>query len=180
MEYNVRSLFEVDLGVDEVEGIIGASLFGAIMAGGVFHLGHNLYVIKMLGATVGVPTLIGGEIMLFVYCLLFGFPFLVFVSGSVNSFVTQVIMLSSRSTLLQKILVPLLNMSALGVTLNALGTIYGIAVGIVFFGFAVPLWLTLIGYGGTYALPSLGLVPLFGWLSYGAMMGLAYGLILEN
>lgn len=187
MGYNIRSLFAVDLGIKEVEGIVGASLSGALLASLILHIGNlggiklgGLTVIKMLGATVGVSTPTAGGIMLFVYGLLLGFPFLVFISGSVNSFVTQIIRLSSKSTLLQKILVPLLNVSALGVTLFALGALYGIVVGIVFFGFAVPLWLSLIGYSGAYTLPSLGLISLAAWLIYGGITGLVYGLIMEN
>ena len=178
METNIRSLFSLDFTIDEAEGIIGATLFGAFQASVILHFA-DLTAIKMLGATVGVPTLFGGAVMLFVYGLLLGFPFLVFVSGSVNSFVTQVIMLSSKSTILQKLLVPLLNISALGVTLFALGEIYGLVVGIVFFGVAVPLWLTLIGYGG-YTLPYFSLASLFAWLTYGGMTGLVYGYIMEN
>jgi hypothetical protein len=197
METNIRSLFSLDFTIDEAEGIIGATLFGAFQASVILHFA-DLTAIKMLGATVGVPakilgetvdvltvtvgvpTLFGGAIMLFVYGLLLGLPFLVFVSGSVNSFVTQVIMLSSKSTVLQKLLVPLLNISALGVTLFALGEVYGIVVGIVFFGIAVPAWLTLIGYSGAYTLPYINLVTLFAWMTYGGMTGLVYGYIMEN
>lgn len=179
MERDIRSWFSIDFSVDEAEGIIGATLFGALQANVILHFG-DLTAVKMLGATVGVPTYVGGAVMLFVYGLLLGLPFLVFVSGSVNSFVNRVIMLSSRSTILQKLLVPLLDISALGVTLFALGEIYGIVVGIVFFGFAVPLWLTLTGYGGAYTLPYLGLVSLFAWVTYGGMTGLVYGYIMEN
>jgi hypothetical protein len=179
MATNIRSMFSVDFTVDEVEGIIGATLFGALQASVILHFA-DLTAIKMLGATVGVPTLVGGAIMLFIYGLLLGFPFLVFVSGSVNSFVTRIIMLSSNSTILQKILVPLLNISALGVTLFALGEIYGLVVGIVFFSFAVPLWLTLLGYGGTYTLPYFSLASMFAWITYGGMTGLVYGYIMEN
>lgn len=180
MERTIRSLFsvDIDIDIDEVEGIIGASLFGAFQANVILHF-LDLQTVKMLGATVGEPTLIGGATMLFIYGVLLGFPFLVFVSGSVNSFVTRIIMLSSNSTLLQKLLVPLLNISALGVTLFALGEIYGLIVGVVFFGFAVPLWLSVLG-SGSYAIPSLGLIPMFAWITYGGMMGLTYGIILER
>jgi hypothetical protein len=179
METNIRSWFTIDFTVDEVEAIVAATLFGALQANVILHFG-DLTAVKMLGGTVGVSTYVGGAVMLFVYGILLGLPFLVFVSGSVNSFVNQVIMLSSKSKVLQKILVPLLNISALGVTLFALGEIYGIVVGIVFFGFAVPLWLTLIGYGGAYSLPYLGLVSLFAWITYGGMTGLVYGYVMEN
>lgn len=179
METSIRSLFSIDFTIDEFEGIIGATLFGAFQASVILFFG-DITAVEMLGATVGVPTYFGGAVMLFVYGILFGFPFLVFISGSVNSFVNRVIMLSSRSTVLQKILVPLLNISALGVTLFALGQIYGLAIGIVFFAIGVPLWLTVIGYGGTYALPYLGFFSIFAWLTYGGMTGLVYGLIMEN
>lgn len=181
MERNIQSLFSFDIGIDEIEGIIGASLFGALQANLILHFHPDgLEAVKMLGATVREPTLTGGALLLFVCGVLLGLPFLAFASGSVNSFVTTVIALSSKSTLLQKLLVPLLNISALGVTLFALGQVYGLAVGVVFYGFGVPLWLSLIGYSGAYALPSLGLIPLFAWMTYGGMMGLVYGVIMER
>lgn len=178
MATNIRSLVSLGFTIDEVEGIIGATLFGALQASVILHFA-DITAVKMLGATVGVPTFVGGAIMLFLYGILLGFPFLVFVSGSVNSFVNQIIMLSSKSTILQKLLVPLLNISALGVTLFALGEVYGLVVGIVFFSVAVPLWLTLIGVGA-YPLPYLSLASLFAWITYGGMTGLAYGFIMEN
>lgn len=184
MERSIRSLFSVDrdldldIEIDEIEGIIGASLFGAFQANVILHIA-DLETVKMLGATVNEPTLIGGAVMLFIFGILLGFPFLAFVSGSVNSFVTKIIMLSSKSTVLQKLLVPLLNISALGVTLFALGQIYGLVVGVVFFGFGVPLWLAVSGFG-SYTIPSLGLVSMFAWLTYGGMMGLVHGIIMER
>lgn len=179
MERNVRSLFaiETDIDVGDVEAIVGGSLFGAFQANVILHIG-DLEALRLLGATVGVPTLLGGAGMLFVYGLLLAIPFLAFVSGSINAFVTRIIMLSRNSTLLQKVLVPLLNVSALGVTLFALGQIYGLLVGSVFFGVLVQLWLAFIG--GPSAFPALGLVSLFAWMTYGGMMGLVYGIAMEQ
>lgn len=179
MARTIRSLFaiETDIDIGDVEAIIGGSLFGALQANVILHLG-DLEALELLGATIGRPTLLAGAGMLFVYSVLLALPFLLFVSGSINAFVTRVIMLSRNSTLLQKVLVPLLNVSALGVTLFALGQIYGLLVGVVFFGVLVQLWLIVIG--GPSALPALGLVSLFAWMTYGGMMGLVYGVALER
>lgn len=163
--------------IDEIEGIIGASLFGSLLAVGLLHFADPTAV-RMVGATVGVGTLVGGGLVLFIVGLLFGLLFLVFVSGSVNAFVNQAIMLSSRSSLLRKLIVPLLNRSALGVTLLSLGTIYGIAVGIIVFGIAVPMVHAVAD--GNNALGFLRPALVVAWIVYGSMMGLTYGLILER
>lgn len=175
---DTSSVFAYGPSIDEVEGIIGASLFGSLLAVGLLHF-VDPSAVRLVGATVGTPTLVGGGLVLFVAGLLLGVLFLAFVSGSVNAFVNQAIMLSSRSSLLRKLIVPLLNRSALGVTLLSLGTIYGIGVGIIVFGIAVPLLHTIVVDGN----PSLGFLRpalVVAWIVYGSMMGLTHGLILER
>lgn len=175
---NTGSVFAYGPSIDEIEGIIGASLFGSLLAVGLLHF-VDPTAVELVGATVGASTLVGGGLVLFIAGLLFGLLFLGFVSGSVNAFVNQAIMLSSRSSLLRKLIVPLLNRSALGVTLLSLGTIYGIAIGIIVFGIAVPMMHAVV-VGGNDALGFFRPVLVVAWIVYGSTMGLSHGLILER
>ena len=176
MAFDVSSRPSVD--VSQVEAVVGAGLFGAFQGGLMLQL-WNTDAIRQVGATVGWSTLDGGWVVLLCYGVLLAVPFVWFVSGSVNAFTNKVIMLSSKSSVLQRLLVPLLKFSALGVTLFSLGQIYGLLVGVAFWGLAVPAWLNAVaGYGVPF--PYVNPFTLFAWATYGGMTGLAYGLIEEH
>ena len=164
--------------VSKVEAVIGAGLFGAFQGGLMLQL-WNTDAIRQAGATVGWSTLEGGWIMLLVYGILLAIPFAWFVDGSVNAYANTVIMLSSKSRVLQRVLVPLLKFSALGITLYGLGQIYGLVVAIAVWGLALPAWLNVVvGYPAPF--PYVNGFTIFGCLTYGGMTGLAYGLIEES
>ncbi|MFC6731608.1 MULTISPECIES: hypothetical protein [unclassified Haladaptatus] len=175
MYENLRS--SVAITGEQFEAIVAGGLFGAFQGGLILQL-WNPDAIREIGATVGMASLNGGWLALFGYGILLGIPFVAFVSGSVNAFVNKVIMLSSQSTVLQKLLVPLLSRSALGVTLFALGQGYGIVVGLMFWSLFVPGWLAILGY--PTATPLVDPIALFSWATYGGMMGLVYGLVREK
>jgi hypothetical protein len=182
MRFDATSLADVDfsLGIDEGEAIVAGGLAGAMQGGLVIQL-LDLNSMYTIGKIAGVGTLNGGWIVLLALGVLFAVPFGAFVSGSINTFVNRVIMLSSRRPLLQKVLVPLLNRSALAVTTNALGNLYGLCVGIVFYVLLMPLWLTVI-MGVRVPVPYLTVTSLVGivaWTLYGGVLGLVYGLVIE-
>lgn len=175
------SVFEpsrFQLGVSEGEALVGAGLFGAFQGGLMLQVWH-VAAIRQVGATVGVHSLTGSWVVLLGYGVLLAIPFVAFVSGSINAFTNRIIMLSSNSRVLQHLLVPLLKISALGVTLFALGQVYGLLVGLVVWGLALPAWLNLV-VGMQVPFPYVNAFTLFGWATYGGMCGLAYGLILEH
>ena len=176
MSFVSRSSLDLDFGVDEFEGMVAGGLAGAL-AGGVLLQLIDYFYIEWLGAAVGARGLWTGWVVMLALGLVLAVPFVVFVNGSVNTFVNQVMMLSRRSDLLQRILVPLLQKSAYGVTLYALGQAYGLLVGIAFV-VGLPLWLAFIGTPVRLT-PwfALAVVP---WLVYGSTMGLVYGLRLSN
>lgn len=164
----------VELG--DVVTVGAAGLIGAVVAGLVFQVG-NPDVVRSVGAIVGAESLAGGWLTVLGLGILLGVPFVAFVSGSVDAFVDRVIVLTSRSDALRKVLVPLLNVSALGVTLFALGLLYGFGVGVVVFGLAAPAWAGIVtGRAGPYLDP----VAILGWTAYGAVTGLGYGLLTER
>lgn len=173
---NVRG---VSIDVEEVEATIAGGLFGSLQGAVVLQLLH-LDSLPRMGALIGWPTLMGGWVAYFALGMVFAIPFGAFVSGSINSFVTKVITLSRRSTILQKILVPLLERSALAVTTYSLGQGYGLVIGVVFHLLVFPLWLGLMGVSVSFPLLTFeGLVGVVGWLVYGSMLGLAWGLVME-
>ncbi|MFB6172611.1 MAG: hypothetical protein ABEJ23_08765 [Haloarculaceae archaeon] len=165
-------------GVPEGEAVVGAGLFGAFQGGLLLQL-WNTDAIRQVGATAGWPTLDGGWIVLLCYGVLLAVPFVAFVSGSIDAFATRIIVLSRNSAVLQRLLVPLLKVSALGTTLFALGQVYGLLVAVTVWGVALPAWLTLV-VGRAVPFPYVNPFTLFAWATYGGMTGLAYGLILEH
>lgn len=177
----LRSRVSPSIDTSAIEGIVIGGLFGALQAGLIMSL-YRTEMIYEVGGIVGLYSLNGGWYVLLALGVLFGIPFVAFVSGSINSFANTVIMLSSRSSALQKVLVPLLQRSALGITCAGVGQLYGVAVGVLFHLIAMPVWLRLV-MGLSVPVPYLtvgGIVGVVAWALYGGAMGLVYGLILEN
>ncbi|WP_306061743.1 hypothetical protein [Natronococcus wangiae] len=180
----VTPLFEkvVALEVDarEIEAALAGGLAGGFQAALVLQL-HDTDAIRRVGAIFGAPTLDGGWITMLALGALFALPFSAFVSSSIDSFVQKVMMLSSRNDYLRKLLVPLLQRSALTTTTLGLGNGYGIAVGVLFSLFLMPAWLTF-AMGVPMPVPNVtgdGLFGILPWTLYGGTLGLVYGLILE-
>lgn len=166
-----------DLGVRDAEAVIAGGLFGTFL-GGLLLTWWEPEAIIMIGKMVGVESVVGSWVVLFGVGVLLGAPFVTFISCSVDAFANRVIMLSRQNDTLRKILVPALQFSAYGVTLMGVGTIYGIILGIAFYGLAVPLWLMVLGYSVPF--PFITPFTIWGWSIYGAMLGLVYGLIMES
>ena len=165
---------------DGILAVIAGSFVGAILVGLVLQAGLGRGGILQFGALVARPEYNVSWAVLFVLSTLFTLLFVRFVSRSINGFVTRVIGLSRRNELLKEILVPLLQRSALTVTTNALGFVYGFVIWLVVYVFLVPLWLAFgIGIEGI-AIPNLQLAGLLAWLGYGGLVGLLYGLIMES
>ena len=165
---------------DEVAAVLTGGITGSVVGGLLMQI-LSMDSIRTLGGLVGTESLNGGWFALLPLGVLLAIPFAAFVSGSINGFVNEIIMLSSRHPALQKALVPLLNRSALAVTTSSLGAVYGVTVGVVFYLLLVPAWLA-VGTGSSIAVPYLtvpGLVGVVGWLLYGTMLGLTYGLFME-
>lgn len=182
MRFDSLALARIDdyLESDEVVSVVTGGVAGATVCGLVMHI-LATDSIRTLGSLVGAGSINGGWLVLLPLGVLLAIPFAAFVSGSINGFVNRVIVLSSQHASLQKVLVPLLNRSALAVTTASLGAIYGLAVGLVFYLLVVPAWLIVV-MGDSIAVPYLtipGLVGVVGWLLYGNVLGLTYGLFME-
>ena len=170
---------EAGISGDGILAVLSGSFVGAIVLGLVLMAGLGRAGIQQFGALIGRPDYSVSWAMLFVLCALFVVLFVVFVERSINTFVNQVIVLSSRNEVLKEVLVPLLNRSALTVTTNALGLVYGLAVWLVFYALFVPLWLAFVIGIENVAIPNLHLPGLIAWVCFGTVIGLLYGLIME-
>lgn len=165
---------------DGILAVVAGSFVGAIVLGLVLLTSVGRGGIQQFGALIGQMEYNVGWAVLFVLSVLFTVLFVMFVSRSINTFVNRVIMLSSKNEILQEILVPLLERSALTVTTNALGFIYGFVVWLVFYALFIPLWLAFVIGIEDVAIPNLHLAGLVAWLLYGGLIGLLYGLIMES
>lgn len=170
----------LEIDAREIEAALAGGLAGGFQAALILQL-YDTDAVRQIGAVFGAPTLDGGWLAMFAIGAVFALPFSVFVSSSIDSFVSKVMLLSSRNDYLRKILVPLLQRSALTTTTLALGNGYGVAVGSLFTLLLMPIWLTVV-MGVPTAIPNLtaaGLVGVIAWAIYGGTLGLVYGLIIE-
>jgi hypothetical protein len=165
---------------DGILAVIAGSFVGAILVGLVLQAGLGRGGVLQFGALVARPEYNVSWAVLFVLSTLFTLSFVRFVSRSINGFVTRVISLSRRNEVLKEILVPLLQRSALTVTTNALGIIYGAAIWLVVYVLLIPLWLTFVIGIEQVAIPNLQFAGFFAWVLYGGLVGLLYGLIMES
>lgn len=120
-------------------------------------------------------------LVLFGLGVVFAAGFEVYVGKTFDPFVRSVIALTSRSPILRKMLLPLVRWSPMGSVCYLLGQGYGLAIAVGHL-FVVPLWLTHV-MGVPTAFPMLnylGLIAIVGWLVYGSMMGLVFGLVVES
>ncbi len=165
---------------DQILAIISGGFVGAILVGLLLQWGSGRNGLITFGALVGRTDYSVSWTVLFILSTLFSVLFVTFVSRSINSFVNQVIVLSSRNEILKELLVPLLERSALTVTTSSLGLIYGFAIWLVFYALFVPLWLSfVIGLDG-WAIPNLDPSGFLAWILYGVLVGVLYGLITES
>lgn len=164
--------------VEQIDAAIAAGIVGAIQSGNLLQLWY-IESIRFFARAVGRNDLTTGWVVLLVSGVVFSLLFAGIVSNFVQEFVTKTMMLSRKSDILRKVLVPMLNLTALGITLSGLGIAYGIVLGIVFYGLALPAWIHLV-FGGGMPFPYLDIVPIILWANYGALLGLVYGFLLEN
>ncbi len=168
---------------EQVAAVIGAIL-GAIPAGLVIQLlpgpgGSKTQGFEYFATLVGGSGLTTGWLVWIGSCVLFALVFGVFMSRTVNEFTNTIIMISRKSHLTQKILVPLLRRSALGLTAGSMGLLYGhiLGYGVFAYGFPVALW----ALGAPTGIPPLAdFSVIFGYLVFGQIMGTAYGILLEQ
>ncbi|WP_254531446.1 hypothetical protein [Natrinema gelatinilyticum] len=175
-----ETIESLEIDAREIEAAVAGGLAGGFQAALVIQL-YDTDAIRRVGAVFGAPTLDGGWLAMFALGVLFALPFSLFVSSSIDAFVSKVMLLSSRNEYLRKVLVPLLQRSALTTTTMGLGNGYGVAVGVCFSLIAMPIWLA-VAMGVPAAIPNLtvgGLVGVVAWAIYGGTLGLVYGLILE-
>lgn len=166
--------------VRDVEGIVGGGLFGALLAGGLMNL--VFYELMMQFAQiVGSFSHTVAWLVLFGLGVVFAAGFEVYVRLSFDPFVRSIIALTKRSSILRKLLSPMVHKSPMGSVCYLLGQGYGLAIGVGHV-LLVPLWLThVMGVPTPFPMLNLhGLLAVVGWVVYGSMMALVFGLVVET
>lgn len=164
----------------DVEGIVGGGLFGALLAGGLMNL-EDYELIMQFAQMVGSFSHDVAWLVLFGLGVVFAAGFEVYVGKAFDPFVRSIIALTQRSGVLRKMLLPLVERSPMGVVCYILGQGYGLALAAGHLTL-VPLWLTHV-MGVPTEFPMLnhqGIFAVVGWVVYGSMMGLVFGLIVES
>lgn len=164
--------------IDRIDAAIAGGLVGVIQSGNLLQL-WSIESVRNFGRLVGTSDLTVSWIVMLGGGGAFALLFAGIVSNFVQEFSTKVIVLSRKSDLLRKVLVPLLSFSALGITLSGIGIGYGILAGVLVYVLAMPAWIQFVMGGGT-AFPFLDVVPVVLFAHYGALLGLVYGYLLEN
>ncbi|WP_458209109.1 hypothetical protein [Haladaptatus sp. NG-SE-30] len=162
---------------EEMHAATLAAVAGALLVGILLQATGSNVAVAEFGDLVSASYSVGW-IVLIVVSAVFALVFVEFLSRTVNSFVTQVITMSSQQELLQKLLVPLLRRSALTVTAFNLGLAYGVVLAVSFHVFLLPLWLRYVTSVPT-PVPNLDLGILV-WMLYGGVLGVVYGQVMEK
>lgn len=166
--------------VRDVEGLVAGGLLGALLGGGLMNL-EEFELVMHFAELVGSESVDVAWLVLLGVSVLFAIPFRTYLEWTFEGFVSAVVALTERSSLLRRALLPLVKRSPMGVLCYALGQGYGLLVGAVFSVFFLPLWLTY-AMGTPTPFPYLtvpGILAVIGWMVYGSMLGLIYGLVVE-
>ncbi|SDF58564.1 DUF6114 domain-containing protein [Halorientalis regularis] len=179
MSTKITSTFGRD---EQVAAVIGA-LVAVVPAGLLIQFlpgpeGSKTQGFEYFAWLVGGSGLTTGWLVWIGTCVVFALLFGVFLSRTVHNFTNTIIMMSRNIGILRKILVPLLERSALGVTAGGFGLLYGHILAYGFFGYVMPIVLPILGYNA--GLPPLAdFSVIFAYLLYGQLMGTVYGVLLE-
>ncbi len=174
---SVRFQTRTTISNEEARAASLAALAGALLVGILLQVTNSNIAVMEFGRLVGASYSVGWLVLL-VSSTAFALVFVEFLSRTVNSFVTQVISMSSQQEHLRKFLVPLLRRSALTLTAFNLGLAYGLALAIVFHALVLPALLRYVG-DVPVPIPNLSL-HVFVWVLYGGVLGIVYGLMMER
>lgn len=178
---HLERLASLEIDGREIEAAIAGGLAGGLQAALVIQL-YDTDAIRRVGGVVGTPTLDGGWLAMFGLGVAFAVPFPAVVSRSIDAFVSTLLTLSSRDETLRTLLGPLFRRSALATTMVGLGTCYAIGAGVLVSLLLLPVWLPVVsGAPATVLTVAVaGFVGVVAWVVYGGVLGLVYGLCLEN
>lgn len=165
--------------VRDVEGVVGGGLFGALLAGGLMNL-VEYDLMMQFAEIVGSHSHTVAWLVLFGLGVVFAAGFEVYVGKAFDPFVRSIMALTKRSAVLRKLLAPMVHKSPMGSVCYLLGQGYGLAIGAAHV-LLVPLWLThVMGVPTPFPMLNLeGLLAVVGWVVYGSMMALVFGLVVE-
>jgi len=176
MSVNTKSTFGRN---EQVAAVIG-SILGAIPAGLFMQVAGGTRPMEIFAALVGGTSVSTGWTVWLVTSLIFGVFFGFAMSRTINGFTNTIIMISRKLTLTKNLLVPLLHRSALGVTGWGMGLTYGNVLGFGFFAYLVPVIMAVQGQFEYTKIPLANFVVIFGYLIYSQILGVVYGILLEQ
>ncbi len=174
MSVNQKSRFGRD---EQVASVVG-SVVGGLLAGALIQLTGGADAMVLFAWLIDGSTVATGWVVWMSLALVFGIGFAIFMSRGVNKFTNTIIMISRKSETTQKILVPLLHRSALGLTAGSMGLLYGQILGFGFFAWLVPILHALNGQP-VEMFPLANFPVIFGYIVYGQVLGTVYGMLLE-
>lgn len=166
--------------VRDIEGIVGGGLFGALLAGGLMNL-IEYELMMQFAEIVGSYSHTIAWLVLFGLGVVFAVGFEFYAGVAFDPFVRSIMALTKQSAILRKLLNPMVHKSPMGAVCYLLGQGYGLAIGIAHV-VVVPLWLTYVmGVPTPFPMLNLeGLLAVIGWVVYGSMMALIFGLVVES
>jgi len=173
MSVDQTSKFERD---EQVAALIGA-LVGGVLAGVFMDIVGGADAMVTFSWLIGSTDPSQGWAVWMALAVGFGLYFGGAMARNVNKFTNTVIMVSRKSELTQKILVPLLHRSALGLTAGSMGLIYGQILGFGFYAYITPIIAQIHGIPADFV--QANFVVIFGYIIYAQTLGTVYGQLLE-
>lgn len=153
----------------EIETAALGGLVGGIVSGIVLQFGS--VTLQRLAGVVGFDQTIGnGWGTFLIFAIILGIAFAGVVTQLVDRYVAFVVSLTSRSDLVRGAVMPLTNRFGMRVVVTAaMGLIYGLLLGVVLVGIVIPLRVAAV------PLPNLAAVGMLGFVVYGLVLGITYG-----
>ena len=165
-------------GRDEQVAALIAALVGGVLAGVFMDFVGGADAMVTFSWLIGSTDPSQGWAVWMALAVGFGLYFGGAMARNVNKFTNTVIMVSRKSKLTQKILVPLLHRSALGLTAGSMGLIYGQILGFGFYAYLTPIIARLHGIPADFV--QANFVVIFGYIVYAQTLGTVYGQLLES
>lgn len=153
---------------DDLSASFLSGLLGGIVLGLLLHFTSDF--ILALGNLLGQPSLIKGWAILLLTSVVFGAGYAILQNKLVDRFISIVLGLTSRSSAIKDLVMPLTDRFGLAlVVTTAMGIVYGLAIGLGFGGIIVP------ALPSTFDLQYLNPMVILGYLLFGAVLGIIYG-----
>jgi hypothetical protein len=175
MSVNQKSKFERDEQIAAVIASVVAALVGGLFVHGIGGDSSMLW----FAYAVGASTVATGWTVWLVSAFILGIGFSFAMARTINKFTNTIIMISRKSRVTQKLLVPILHVTPLGLTAGSMGGIYGQVIGFGVFAWLMPVVLFVNGLEPPM-FPLADFAVIGGYFVWGHVLGGVYGGLLEQ